>query len=377
MSDSKKPTKYTPAERLSEEEVKRQVMIFDHNETLNEFLGRIPAIFIIVNKYRQVVYMNKGALEFTGLGGLTTIIGKRPGEMLGCIHSQDEEGECGTSEACTYCGAVNAVIESQKGMPTMKECRLILGPNEDSYDLRVWASPLSVDNEEFIALTLQDISDEKRRKYIEEIFFHDILNTITGLLGNIQLLINYGDKVDQKNVLDRALMLVTNLSEEVQSQRLLMEAEKKAYTVQLTNFNSVDLIKEIINTYQNNEIAQERALKIDENAESIEIHSDRTLLRRVILNMVKNALEAIDKGETVTVGCNRNATDMMEFWVHNPGFIPRNVQLQIFQRSFSTKGKSRGLGTYSMKLLSNILEGKVSFTTSEDKGTKFKTCYPV
>jgi signal transduction histidine kinase len=49
----------------------------------------------------------------------------------------------------------------------------------------------------------------------------------------------------------------------------------------------------------------------------------------------------------------------------------------MFQRSFSTKGAGRGLGSYSVKLLSErYLNGKVSFTSSEDEGTTFIARYP-
>ncbi len=66
------------------------------------------------------------------------------------------------------------------------------------------------------------------------------------------------------------------------------------------------------------------------------------------------------------------------FSVHNPSFMPRSVQLQVFQRSFSTKGEGRGLGTYSMKLLSErYLGGRVDFTTSPDGGTTFIATFPL
>lgn len=54
------------------------------------------------------------------------------------------------------------------------------------------------------------------------------------------------------------------------------------------------------------------------------------------------------------------------------------VQLQLFQRSFSTKGQSgRGIGTYSMKLLSErYLGGKVEFTSREPEGTVFTLTIP-
>ena len=92
--------------------------------------------------------------------------------------------------------------------------------------------------------------------------------------------------------------------------------------------------------------------------------------------MTKNALEATPKDGTVTIGCE-TIGENIKFWAHNSGFIPWDIQLQIFNRSFSTKSKDRGLGTYSMKLLSSILKGTVSLTTSEENGTTFNAKFPI
>jgi sensor histidine kinase regulating citrate/malate metabolism len=50
--------------------------------------------------------------------------------------------------------------------------------------------------------------------------------------------------------------------------------------------------------------------------------------------------------------------------VTNPGEMPESVQLQVFKRSFSTKGTDgRGIGTYSMKLFGEkYLQGEVGFS---------------
>ena len=54
------------------------------------------------------------------------------------------------------------------------------------------------------------------------------------------------------------------------------------------------------------------------------------------------------------------------------------VQRQVFNRSFTTKGKGRGLGSYAMKLLGErYLQGKVSFTTDPEEGTTFRIELPV
>ena len=68
----------------------------------------------------------------------------------------------------------------------------------------------------------------------------------------------------------------------------------------------------------------------------------------------------------------------VHFWVHNPGYMPANVQAQLFRRSFSTKGVGRGLGAYSMKVLTEqYLQGRISFVSTEENGTTFTAEYPV
>ncbi|MFX1337033.1 MAG: PAS domain-containing sensor histidine kinase [Promethearchaeota archaeon] len=374
MTDKKLPTKFAPAERASEDEIKSQVKLFEKDEILSKFLGKIPAIFIIINKHRQIVYMNRGALEFTGLEDLSAAIGKRPGELFGCLHASEEEGGCGTTEGCTWCGAVNVVLSAQKGNPSMRDCRLILGPNEISYDLRIWASPLEIKGDQFTAVTIQDISHEKRRAVLERVFFHDILNTTTGLYSIIQLIQGHCE-IDRKDLLKRADYLTRKLIDEIQSQRILNAAENDNYTLNFSSFNSIEFLNEVINLYKNLEISENKIIRIDSESKSAELSSDRTLLRRVIGNMLMNALEATPEGNIITLGCKLDNGNV-QFWVHNPGFIPREVQMQIFQRSFSTKDPNRGVGTYSMKLLSSFLKGTVNFSTSEEKGTIFKASYP-
>ena len=238
-------TKFAPAERASIEVVKKQVKIFEKDEILTKFLNKVPAVFLILNEYRQVVYMNDGALEFSGLEELTSIIGKRPGEIFGCIHHAVEEGGCGTAEACTYCGAINAVLKSQKGNSAVQDCRLTCGPNDVSFDLRVWASPLEFKGQYFTVVTIQDISDEKRRGRFERIFFHDILNTISGLSGRVQLMENFNDKVDQNENLQRVKHLTNILIEEVQFHQMLMAAENNNLKLTLRSFNSLEFLNEM------------------------------------------------------------------------------------------------------------------------------------
>ena len=68
----------------------------------------------------------------------------------------------------------------------------------------------------------------------------------------------------------------------------------------------------------------------------------------------------------------------MVFAFHNPGVMPEEVQLQMFQRSFSTKGQpGRGIDTYSMKLLGErYLGGQVQFDSRPPESTTFTLSLP-
>jgi sensor histidine kinase regulating citrate/malate metabolism len=89
------------------------------------------------------------------------------------------------------------------------------------------------------------------------------------------------------------------------------------------------------------------------------------------MNLLKNGLEASLEEEKVTIGCTKTEENI-RFWVHNLSLMSEKVKMQVFQRSFSTKGRGRGIGTYSVKLLGeNYLKGKVSFTSEVGQGTTF------
>lgn len=368
-------TKFAPAERSSADEINRQVQFFASIDGLYQFVRIMPAATLILNYNRQVVYANNVALKLLGLSEQNGIYGLRPGEIVNCIHSDEEPGGCGTSSFCDTCGAVKVILTSLRGEEEVQECRITC-KNGDSIDLRVWGYPLKYQDEDFVFFVLDDISHEKRRYMLERIFFHDILNTAGGLYSFMEILKDYGVK-EFDNVKDDLYILSRSLIDEIQAQRLLVSAEHNDLSVTLTTFDSLELLREIIDVYQDLPLAEKKHISLQPEAQSISMTSDRTLLSRVLVNMVKNALEASDEGDTVTMGCESADKDII-FSVHNPGYMLPDTQKQIFQRSFSTKGAGRGLGTYSIRLFSErFLKGKVAFTSTEKNGTTFTARFPL
>ena len=369
------PTRFAPAERATPEEIREQSIFFSKPHYIKEFLDALPNIFLILNRQRQIVFANHALLDSIGKKTPEEIYGLRPGEVLHCIHADETDGGCGTSEFCRTCGAVNAILAAIGGKKNAKECRIT---NQDgvSLDLRIWAAPFT-DKNEFISFVVEDISHEKRRRVLERIFFHDILNTVGGVRGLAELLKEEEDIREAEELVDMIQAGANTLIEEINAQKALSAAETGDLTVEPEEIHVNELLEEISGLYENHVVSKDRHIVIQPDTTDMVFTTDRMLVKRVLANMLKNALEASSTGGTVTLGAaaGKNA---LQLWAHNESHMPRTSQLQVFQRSFSTKGKGRGLGTYSIKLLTErYLKGSVSFTSTEADGTTFRISLPL
>jgi nitrogen-specific signal transduction histidine kinase len=368
-------THFAPAERADRVEVNNLFELLSGVPLLDEILCSVPDALLFLNEHRQIVFANRATFCFLGIEPTPDVLGSRPGEALGCVHAAETAGGCGTTEFCQTCGAVQAILAAQKGGSEVKECRIAIEGSFDAVDLKVSTVPFKYDGELFTICALQDISHEKRRRALERTFFHDVLNTAGGLQGYTDLLLE-SDPDEQPEVATRVSEIARHLIEEIESQRSLMAAESDELSVDPKDLRSKEILEELAVAYRRHEVAAGKDLIVAAESENVTLQSDHALLLRVLGNMVKNALEASSAGETVTVGskCEEN---QVEFWVHNPAFMPRNVQLQVFKRSFSTKGSGRGIGTYSIRLfVTRYLRGSVDFESSEESGTTFRVLLP-
>jgi len=367
-------TRYAPAERASSEEIQEQTIFFSEPHNLEAFSDSLPNIFLALNIQRQIVFSNQALPDLIGRKDPKEVYGLRPGEALNCIHARKTDGGCGTTEFCRTCGAVNAILSAIGGKKDVKECR-ITNQSGESLDLRVWTTPLG-DEGRFISFVVTDISHEKRRRALERIFFHDVLNTAGGVKGLAEILKEEEDDQEANEIIDLIQAGANTLIEEINAQKALSAAETGELSVHPEDIRVNELLKEVSDLYEKHEVSHDRSIVLDLDTDNIEFTSDRTLARRVLANMMKNALEASSVGGTVSMG-GKGEGDFVELWVHNDGYMPRSSQLQVFQRSFSTKGNGRGLGTYSIKLLTErYLKGTVSFTSTEEEGTTFRVSLP-
>ena len=367
-------TYFADPARATRKELEFQKRNFEKELLLSDALNSLPIYVLILNKNRQIVYTNSAFKQSLSTEDLDAIIGKRPGDILNCIHSDYLEGGCGTTKFCSKCGAVKAILKSQKFESGIEECR-ITQKDGNALDFLVWANPIEINSEFYTIFAVTDISNQKRRKALERIFFHDILNTAGSVKGFLDLLKD-AEPDEVKELIDLITISVQNLIDEINAQKTLSLAENEELVLSSQKFFTGELLVEIMNSFEGMEIAEDKEICLFDWSEDTMMQTDKTILRRIITNLIKNAFEASKRGQIIKVG-SKSQGEFVLFQVHNQNFIPEDIQLQLFQRSFSTKGLGRGLGTYSVKLLSEkYLKGKVSFVSNPQEGTTFSVQIP-
>ena len=344
------------------------------SEYISDILNSLPYVAAILNKFRQVIFSNEILLSELGLSSIDEVIGLRHGELIHCVNSTKEEGGCGASENCKVCGAFLSILGAQnEKQKTQYECRIKATKNgkEIAYDFLATSTPISWDNEDFIIFSLTDISSEKRRKALERTFFHDIINKAGSLQGFIDLIKTVSDIETVKEYVNIASDISNELVDEILSQQYLLSAENNEFAANIKRVETLSIMRLSIREIANQKIAEGIKVFFEEKSESVYLNTDINLLRRILLNMLKNAVEASQSSDKVLLSGYLNGNTYI-FKVHNNSFIPKEQQMQIFQRSFSTKGADRGIGTYSMKLFAeNYLNGKIFFESTRKNGTTF------
>ncbi len=99
-------------------------------------------------------------------------------------------------------------------------------------------------------------------------------------------------------------------------------------------------------------------------------------LRRAVLNVMQNALEAMPQGGTLTLECARTAREV-HLRVRDSGIgIPAEQVPRIFEPLYTTKPGGTGLGLYIVREILVAHAGRVTVESVEGQGTTFTFTFP-
>jgi signal transduction histidine kinase len=103
---------------------------------------------------------------------------------------------------------------------------------------------------------------------------------------------------------------------------------------------------------------------------------DPHLLRRILSNMVNNAVQAMPNDGKIVITAYQQAGDTI-ITVEDTGVgIPEEIKPKLFTPLFTTKAKGQGFGLAVVKRMIEALGGTITFKSKQGKGTKFILKFP-
>lgn len=109
------------------------------------------------------------------------------------------------------------------------------------------------------------------------------------------------------------------------------------------------------------------------------ITADGNRLKQIFINLIMNALQAMENGGTLTLSTGTPDGRSVEIQIADTGSgIPRERLAQIFEPFYTTKeaGEGTGLGLFITRKLVELLGGRIEVESEVGRGTSFRLVFP-
>ena len=186
-------------------------------------------------------------------------------------------------------------------------------------------------------------------------------------LENVEL------KEDIINSVNNALNSIVTASENISSYINDLRCLSAPY---ITEFELRSVIMTIV--MQCEEKARLKGIDIIVNKfDECIVNTDKTKFQCALLNLIFNAIEACNKGNSIAIDCFIENTVVKVFVKNNGAKIPKDIQNKIFEPDFTTKEKGSGIGLAVCRKQMELVNGSISLVHSNNVETLFEIAIPL
>ena len=258
--------------------------------------------------------------------------------------------------------------------------------------LSLRCSDFKLQDETFKLISLQDIRRELDEREIEtwqkliRVLTHEIMNSVTPIISltkglNQQFVDETGEPLHAQDISEDSVSdtLAGLRTIENRSQGLLhfVHTYRNLTRVPNPTFQDIEVRPLVQRIYQllEPELAKHQiAFHIEEEEENLVLLADSNLIEQVLINLIKNALEALQgrQGAQITITLTRTQDrDPMILVADNGPGIDEELQDQLFIPFFTTKPQGSGIGLSLARQIMRLHRGSISFQSNPKAGTTF------
>src|SRR5579863_3370309 len=241
-----------------------------------------------------------------------------------------------------------------------------------------------------LAQTFNDLLDrldqsfERQRRFISDAS-HELRTPISILRGEAEVALSQVSRSPEEYRESLAVLYqeAQRLSRTVEDLFTLTRADAGEYRLACSDFYLDELVADCVRAAR--ALAQAKNITLAAvTPEEMPVRGDEDLLRRMILNLLDNAIKYTPAGGNVSVTC-ASVPDGYELSVTDSGpGIPVEMQSRVFERFFrADRARSRtgadggaGLGLSIARWIAEAHLGRIELVRSDATGSKFTVCIP-
>jgi PAS domain S-box-containing protein len=205
---------------------------------------------------------------------------------------------------------------------------------------------------------------------------HDIRNPLQSIMGDLYLLksdVSMLPESEEKDSMKESIASIKKSVEYIDKIVQDLQDFAKPLEPKLGETDLEELCEDVMfkRGYRGN---VEVSFQVESGAKTL--IADASFLRRILSNLVKNAVQAMPKGGKLAVHAYREGKDVVIVVQDTGAGISEENKAKLFTPLFTTKSKGQGFGLPVVKRMAEALGGTVNFESAEGKGTKFIVCLP-
>ena len=253
------------------------------------------------------------------------------------------------------------------------------------------ATSFKTNENELVILSIQDIKNELDEKEIESwmklirVLMHEIMNSITpitSLSESLSKIYSIGgnpvlpEQVSAKTIAT-TLQGLNVIKEQGKGLMSFVESYRKLTKVpdpEKKLFRVSDLMSRVQILYNSLDNSNKTDLSVSLNYPDLEIFADQNLISQVLINLLKNALEANESNNngTIKIVASKGINDHPEICVidNGPGIPEENID-EIFVPFFTTRQNGSGIGLSISRQIMRVHGGNLKVRSVPDKETVF------
>ncbi|RJP26616.1 MAG: PAS domain S-box protein [Candidatus Omnitrophota bacterium] len=372
------------AEKIDKERIVDYLKdIANERDLLVHLFDSIHEGMIVIDVEEKVVYINKSARDILGLGdGINT----PELQLVRLLHHQPLLDLC---------------REGMETEETIHSREFTLRRHDRLQFLLVSMIPLRIKGQRFGTLYLfEDETEHKERdqklREAEKLaalttlsagMSHEIRNPLNSLSIHLQLLQRH---IKKKGIQDQeAEEVLTIFSNEIKRLNDVIDrflSAIKPSQPQLRLVSLYTLVTETLRLMEPEFLENHISVSLHEEGEWPYIEADETQLKQALINLLRNAIEAIDsqyeeefngkESEVFLRMVCKDGTVTLVFADTGKGIEPEDLP-HIFEPYFTTKSRGTGLGLMIVDRIIREHNGSISVHSEPGQGTQFIVTFPV